>query len=140
MLETLRTLTEEERALADQAGVAAANAYVPYSGFPVGAAIRLRTGDVVLGCNVENAAYGLTNCAERTAIFRLIAEGRDPAAIDAIAVSVDGPEGQPCGSCRQVLAEFAPDATIAFRTGDEWRACTVRDLLPSAFLPGALDA
>lgn len=135
-----RTPTDAERALFQQAEAAKANAYVPYSNFRVGAAIELADGSIVTGCNVENAAYSVTLCAERTAVVRAIAEGRDLSTVRAIAVAVDGAEGPPCGSCRQVMVEFFPDADIAFTTGGELVTTTVRELLPAAFVPESLDA
>ena len=122
------------------AQVASERAYVPYSNFHVGAALRYTDGTVVTGCNVENASYGLTICGERTAFVRSIAEGRSPADIDLIAVHVDGPEGQPCGMCRQFMVELAPQARIAFVAGGEYVEGRTTDLLPAAFVPSALDA
>jgi cytidine deaminase len=136
----IRDTTDADRALHQQASDAKANAYVPYSNFRVGAAIELADGSVVTGCNVENAAYSVTNCAERTAIFRLVAEGRDPGEVVRIAVAVDGEEGPPCGSCRQVLVELIPQADIAFVTGGQLVGSRVSDLLPAAFVPESLEA
>lgn len=119
---------------------AQAHAYVPYSRFRVGAALQFADGSVVTGCNVENAAYSMAICAERTAVVRSIAEGRDITSVTAIAVAVDGAEGPPCGACRQMLVEFFPDAEIAFTTGGELGVAQVRDLLPAAFIPESLDA
>jgi len=135
-----RTPDETHRSLHAQAVAAQDNAYVPYSKFRVGAAIRLADGHVVTGCNIENAAYTATICAERTAVSRLIAEGHDPRTVQAIAVAVDGAEGPPCGVCRQVLVEFFPDADVAFTTGGELGVLTARELLPAAFVPESLDA
>ena len=115
------------------------NAYVPYSHFRVGAAVLLADGSIVTGCNVENASYGLTVCAERTALSRLVAEGHDPANIEAIAIHVDGPEGQPCGACRQFMLELAPTARVSFVTGGEYVTTTPTGLLPAGFVPAALD-
>ena len=94
---------------------AAKNAYVPYSHFRVGAALLLDDGSVVTGVNVENRSYGLTNCAERTAIFRAIAMGKKNFTAIAIATpAADYPVG-PCGACRQVISEFMqPDAPVVF--------------------------
>lgn len=92
------------------------------------------------GCNVENASYGLTICAERTALVRAIAEGRDPSTIDLIAIHVDGPDGQPCGMCRQFIMELAPQARVAYVSGDSYVEQPAGGLLPDAFVPGALDA
>jgi cytidine deaminase len=126
-------------ALRDAARDVARNAYVPYSHFHVGAALHYTDGSVVVGCNVENASYGLTVCAERSALVRSIAEGRDPKDIDLVAVHVDGDEGQPCGMCRQFLVELVPQARIAFVSGGIYVEAAVPQLLPSAFVPEALD-
>ncbi|WP_237716519.1 pyrimidine-nucleoside phosphorylase [Alicyclobacillus hesperidum] len=115
------------------------NAYVPYSGFAVGAALRLTDGRIIEGANIENASYGLTNCAERTAIFAALAAGRETQerpGIAEIAVVADAPEPvSPCGACRQVMAEFCPPETpvvLANLQGDVLRT-TVGSLLPGAF-------
>src|ERR1700722_16245125 len=91
------------------------NAHAPYSKFRVGAAVLLSNGKIFSGCNVENASYGMTNCAERTAIFSAVAQYGP--AIEIRAVSVVNDQGvpcSPCGACRQVIYEFGPDATIFF--------------------------
>lgn len=111
-------------------------AYTPYSNFNVGAALLAADGHVHLGCNVENAAYGPTNCAERTALFRAIADGYEPKSFLAIAVigDTDVPIS-PCGVCRQVLIELcAPDMPVYLSNlkGDV-AVTTVADLLPGAF-------
>lgn len=110
--------------------------YSPYSSFPVGAALLTRSGRVITGCNIENASYGLTVCAERVAIWKAVSEGETE--FDALAV-VTGNGESPCGACRQVMAEFAPvmSVIIADSTGG-YRVTTVSDLLPDAFLPGHL--
>lgn len=109
------------------------NAHAPYSGFLVGAAVRAG-GKVFRGCNVENASYGLTNCAERTAIFKAVSEGCTK--IEAVAVVADTLEPiPPCGACRQVIAEFAAPETqvhLASLKGPR-RMWTVQELLPGAF-------
>lgn len=140
MTSSFREPTSAECALYEQARTAADNAYVPYSNFRVGAALQLADGAVVTGCNVENAAYSMGICAERTAVVRTVAEGRDPKTIEVVAVHVDGPDGSPCGACRQVLVEFAPTATILFKQGGDLVASTVAGLLPGAFTPEALHA
>ena len=124
--------------LRDQARAAAARAYVPYSRFRVGAAVRARSGAVFAGCNVENASYGLTNCAERTAIFQMVAAGET--AFDRIVVYTPTPTPTaPCGACRQVLNEFNPDAeVVCVCDGPDEIRSTVRDLLPGAFGPANL--
>jgi cytidine deaminase len=115
------------------------NAYAPYSGFRVGAALLTVDGEVFTGCNVENSSFGLTCCAERTAVFSAVAAGvRD---FLAIAVAADGVPVPPCGACRQVLSEFAPDLPVILTgSGSGYRILTLTNLLPepfnSEFLPG----
>ncbi|MDO3409174.1 cytidine deaminase [Saccharibacillus sp. CPCC 101409] len=113
-------------------------AYVPYSNFKVGAALLDEHGEVHYGCNVENAAYGPSNCAERTALFRAIADGRKPGSFQMLAVvgDTDGPIA-PCGVCRQVLVELCrPDMPVVLGNlkGDT-RETTIGELLPDAFGP-----
>lgn len=128
--------TAELQELYRRAEAAAARAYVPYSGFRVGAALQTTDGRVVEGCNVENASYGLTICAERVACTAAVASGdRD---FQAIAIHVEGPDGQPCGACRQVLAEFGTDLTVVYRRSGRVVARPLSDLLPDAFVPAAL--
>lgn len=130
------SITEHDHALLAAAADAADCAYVPYSGFRVGAALRTKSGAVIVGCNVENASYGLTICAERTALVRAVAEGhRD---VETIAIWVDGPEGQPCGACRQFMVEFGLATRVLFRSGGEIVVRTVGQLVPDAFIPAAL--
>ncbi|RJE89888.1 cytidine deaminase [Paenibacillus sp. 1011MAR3C5] len=116
-------------------------AYVPYSGFQVGAALLDSDGHVHEGCNVENAAYGPTNCAERTALFRAIADGKQAGTFKAIAVigATEGPIS-PCGICRQVLVELCPPdmPVIMGNTKGDWTMTTVTELLPGAFTPSSL--
>ena len=111
-------------------------AYAPYSHFRVGAAVRTRDGRLFAGCNVENAAYGLCNCAERTALFTAMAAGCRPGDFAALAVVGDTSAPiSPCGACRQVMAELC-DATMPVLLGnlaDEVRETTVDALLPGAF-------
>ena len=112
--------------------------YVPYSHFHVGAALLTKSGKIYTGCNIENAAYGPSNCAERTAIFKAVSEGEKE--FEAIAV-VGGPEGKiedfcpPCGVCRQVMAEFCDkDFKIILSNGKkEVKTFTLSDLLPESF-------
>jgi cytidine deaminase len=112
------------------------NAYVPYSGFKVGAVVLDSEGLLHYGCNVENAAYGPTNCAERTALFRAVADGCQPGTFQAVAVTGDTDHPiTPCGVCRQVLAELcAPETPVILSNlkGD-YRVTTVSELLPGAF-------
>ena len=108
-------------------------AYVPYSHFPVGAALECSDGTVFTGCNVENAAYGPSNCAERTAVFKAVSEGYRSFRRIAITADSDG-FCPPCGVCRQVLQEFAPDLEVILvnRRG-ETKRLTLRELLPYSF-------
>ena len=128
----------EKRALIAEAAGAARRAYAPYSGFSVGAALLLRDGRVFTGCNIENASYSVTVCAERVALFSAVAHGaRDFAAI-AVVGSSDGDFTRPCppcGVCRQALAEFCdPDSfTVILADGDEVRELALCELLPHSF-------
>jgi cytidine deaminase len=111
------------------------NAYCPYSHFPVGAAILGGTGTVFTGCNVENASYGLTICAERNALFHAVAMCEKRVLAIVIYTPTQVPTA-PCGACRQVLNEFGPDAlVISVCDGPETLRGTVRELLPAAFGP-----
>ncbi len=116
---------------------AAEKAYAPFSGFRVGAAILTRSGKVFTGCNVENSSYGLTNCAERTAIFSAVAAGELSAEHELEAIAVVNHEGaicSPCGACRQVIFEFGPDARVVFRAhSGQMTELAARDLLPEGF-------
>ncbi len=112
------------------------HAYAPYSRFHVGAAVLLSDGSIVTGCNIENASYGLTVCAERVALWSAVAQGRRDFAGMALVV----PNGTPCGACRQVLSELCPpDMPVWVRTDDgHVREYTVAQLLPDAFRPDDL--
>lgn len=110
------------------------NAHAPYSKFRVGAAVLLTNGDVFTGCNVENASYGMTNCAERTAIFSAVAQLGPKIEIRAVAVTNDhGVACSPCGACRQVIYEFGPDATIFFQGASGPKQAHITELLPEGF-------
>lgn len=109
-------------------------AYCPYSHFPVGAALLCKDGSIYTGCNVENSAYGSTICAERTAVFKAVSEGhRDDFA--AIAIAGNGDDYcWPCGACRQVLGEFAPELTILCARRDRaFQKTTLSALMPHGF-------
>lgn len=114
---------------------AAAGAYAPYSEFPVGAAIIAGSGKIYAGCNVENASYGLCNCAERTAIFRAVAAGERSVRAVAVYTPTATPTS-PCGACRQVINEFGPDAVVISVCDGAGRIeTTLESLLPAAFGP-----
>jgi len=110
------------------------NAHAPYSKFRVGSAILLTNGKMFSGCNVENASYGLTNCAERTAIFSAVAQLGPKIEIRAVAVTNDQRVPcSPCGACRQVIYEFGPDATIFFQGASGPKQAHITELLPQGF-------
>ena len=132
------TGSERDRLLA-AARVAMARAWAPYSGFRVGAAVRGASGAVYAGCNVENASYPVSLCAERGAIAAAILAGETT--IDAVLI-VSGASDPcpPCGMCRQALAEFGPAMEVVLAgSGDKVRECTLADLLPDAFGPRFLE-
>lgn len=133
-----KTLTEAERkALIDLALEARRRAYAPYSNYSVGAALRTKSGKLYTGVNVENAAYGHTICAERTAVVKAVSEGEKEFEVIAVATANGG---TPCGACRQVLSEFGLDTLvlIANEKGELLNEMTVADLLPGAFTPEKL--
>src|SRR5438552_11461483 len=130
-----REVPERQRKqLLRSARAAMKNAYAPYSHFRVGAAILTTTGKVFPGCNVENASYGMTNCAERTAIFSAVAQLGPKLEIRAVAVVNDhGVPCSPCGACRQVIYEFGPDAMVFFQGKNGPKQAHITDLLPEGF-------
>ncbi|MNK75699.1 Cytidine deaminase [compost metagenome] len=123
----------DREALIQLAREAAQRAYVPYSQFPVGAAMLTDRGEIITGCNVENASYPLTMCAERTAIGTVVSQG----AGKVVAVAVSAPKAKPCspcGACRQVLYEFNPDMQVILDAGDaEPLVLPLTELLPYGF-------
>lgn len=120
--------------LLDHASRVAERAYAPYSRFQVGCALRTATGQVFEGCNVENASYGLTICAERNAIFHAVAQEGPSMRVVELAVVCLGHEFPPCGACRQVIAEFATaDTLVWFLQHGKPVALTIAELLPSGF-------
>ena len=132
------TLTQHEKqSLIDLANTARQRAYAPYSNYPVGAALRTKTGRIFTGVNVENAAYPQTMCAERIAIFKAVSEGEKE--FEVISVVTDN-GGSPCGGCRQVLAEFGLDTIVLMANGKGTlvKEMTVKELLPEAFTPEKL--
>lgn len=112
-------------------------AYVPYSKFPVGAALLTKDGDIYAGCNIENASFGLSNCAERTAIFNAVSDGVKSFDYLVVTGNTDGPIS-PCGACRQVLAEFCEANMPVLLTNSKGsiKETTVAGLLPGAFQSG----
>lgn len=119
--------------LVEKALKAKENAYAPYSNFKVGAALLSEDGQVFTGCNVENASYGLTNCAERTAVFKAVCGGQKK--FRAIALASDSEKIiTPCGACRQVLLEFGPHTKVIMANNKgEYKLSNVGALIPSAF-------
>jgi cytidine deaminase len=132
------SLTQHDKqSLIDLAKDARQRAYVPYSNYPVGAALRTRTGKLYTGVNVENAAYPQTMCAERVAIFKAVSDGEKEFELISV-VTNNG--GSPCGGCRQVMAEFGLDTIVlmADGNGNLVKETTVKELLPEAFTPEKL--
>jgi cytidine deaminase len=125
--------TMRERLLRS-ARAAMKNAYAPFSKFRVGSAILTSAGKVFVGCNVENSSYGMTNCAERTAIFSAIAKDGPELEIHAVAVVNDhGVPCSPCGACRQVIYEFGPHAVVFYEGKKGPKQSIITDLLPEGF-------
>ena len=119
--------------LVDAARAVRERAYAPYSGFRVGAAVETASGRVFSGTNVENASYGATVCAERSAVFGMIAAGERN--IVRVAVYAEGPElSMPCGMCRQVLVEHGRDAEVVVAGPSGWKTTTLAALLPEPFV------
>ncbi|MDE7259212.1 MAG: cytidine deaminase [Lachnospiraceae bacterium] len=121
------------------------NSYSPYSHYQVGAALLAGDGQIITGCNIENAAYGPTNCAERTAFFKAVSEGVREFCAIAIVGSPEGDEltqyAYPCGVCRQVMMEFCNPADfqiIVAKSTEDYHIMTLRELLPEGFGPGNL--
>lgn len=126
--------TKEKLSLIELANEARRRAYVPYSKYPVGAALRTKSGRVFTGANVENAAYPQTMCAERIAVFKAVTEGERE--FEILAVVTDN-GGSPCGGCRQVMAEFGLETLVIFGNGEGKlvHETIMRELLPEAFTP-----
>lgn len=130
---------EEKRKLIRAALEARERAYIPYSGYAVGAAVLMESGKMYTGCNIENASYGATNCAERTAIFKAVSEGERKCAAIAIAGgragSVLTDYAHPCGICRQVMREFGGKdmPVLVAKSEDDYREYTLDGLLPCGF-------
>jgi cytidine deaminase len=131
---TERLTSRDREHLIQEARNATRHAYAPYSKYKVGAALITAGGELFTGCNVENSSYGLTNCAERTAIFSAVARSGPSLRIDAIAVVNDqGSPCSPCGACRQVIYEFGPEALVVFESAGGWREVPIGGLLPEGF-------
>ena len=131
------TVIEKEQVI-EAARLAAENAYVPYSKFRVGAALITKNGEIFQGCNIENAAYSPTNCAERTAVFKAVSEGCRKLSAIAIVGGLKNGECDytyPCGICRQVIAEFAEQGCVIVvaKNKQEYRMYSVEELLPETF-------
>ena len=129
-----KTFTEKD--LIEKALEARKKAYVPYSHFAVGAALLAENGRVYTGCNIENASFGLTNCAERTAMFKAVSEGARE--FTAIAIASRDAAPWPCGACRQVLNEFAPNIRVLVTWQGGTESATLPELLPHGFGPQQL--
>jgi cytidine deaminase len=133
-MKTMALTLQEKQALIDLANTARQRAYAPYSHYPVGSALRTKTGRIYTGVNVENAAYPQTMCAERVAIFKAVSEGEKE--FEVITVVTDN-GGSPCGGCRQVMAEFGLETIVILADGRGrlTKETTVGELLPDAFTP-----
>ena len=133
---TRDTDPEKDEQLLETAREAMKKSYSPYSSYPVGAALHSTDGRIFTGCNIENASFGLTNCAERTALFKAVSEGA--LSFDTIAIAA-GTKAWPCGACRQVLNEFAPDLRILVTWDDHVEEKTLKELLPEGFGPHSME-
>ncbi|MFM7149062.1 MAG: cytidine deaminase [Gemmataceae bacterium] len=123
---TLKEMVRRARAISEKS-------YSPYSRFPVGAVVLTRDGQMFDGCNVENASYGLTICAERNAVFQMVSRGFREIRALVLFTSTDRP-ASPCGACRQVIREFGPEAVIlSVCNGAEEKRWNLQDLLPDSF-------
>lgn len=132
-MERMGLTQDDKQTMLDKAVAAMENAYVPYSHFTVGACLLSEDGRMFTGCNVENASYGLTNCAERTAVFKAVSEGCR--AFTAIAIAGKGTEPWPCGACRQVLSEFCKDMPVYITWDGNTAEVMLSELLPHSFSP-----
>lgn len=132
-----RCAMASSKELLDAAHKARELAYAPYSNFTVGAALETSDGQIIIGCNVENASYGVGTCAERTAVARAVAQGHRSFR----AIAVAGPEGTPvvpCGACRQFIAEFDPALPVIYSAPGGYVETTMAQLLPNSFGPHSL--
>ena len=126
---------KDDETLLSLAREAMKKSYSPYSSYPVGAALRCKDGRIFTGCNIENASFGLTNCAERTAVFKAVSEGET--SFDTIAIAART-KAWPCGACRQVLNEFSPDIRILVTWDNQVEEKQLSELLPEGFGPGSM--
>ena len=118
--------------LIEKAKEVSRKAYAPYSNYKVGATLLTKSGKVYTGCNIENSSYGLTNCAERTAVFKAVSEGEME--FEEMVIYADSPHlPTPCGACRQVLSEFGPELKITIVSSKEQLVTSISELLPFAF-------
>ena len=131
-MENRRQLPHVRRLLIKKAFEAQENCYTPYSHFNVGAALLGKNGVIYQGCNIENASYGLTNCAERTAIFKAVSEGRTKFKALAVVADTEGPCA-PCGACRQVISEFDIPQIILANLKGNYKVVSLDALLPCRF-------
>ena len=129
-------MREVDKALLEAARAMTERSYAPYSKYAVGAALRAQDGRIYTGCNVECASYGMTVCAERTALCKAVSDG--VRSFEAIAIASSGSAPYPCGACRQMLYEFAPGLRVLVTWDGEVRDTTLRALLPEGFGPGSL--
>ncbi len=133
MIEKETHMTEDEiKKLIERAIAALEKTYSPYSHFGVGAALVCEDGSIYEGCNIENASYGLTNCAERTAIFKAVSEGHTKFKVLAVVADTEGPCA-PCGACRQVISEFEIPQIILSNLKGNYRLVSLDELLPFRF-------
>lgn len=133
----VRGLTQEEQTMVDLAFEAMSRAYVPYSAYRVGACVQDEKGRLHKGCNVENASYGMTICAERNALTTAVTEGME--SLRCIAIVIEKGMPSPCGACRQFMREFASDAKVILASRDGARITTLSALLPDSFGPESLE-
>ena len=133
---SLPAKADDDERLLEMAIEARKNAYVPYSGYAVGAALETKDGHVFTGCNVENAAYGNTLCAERTALVKAVSEGYRE--FTKVAIAASGSAPYPCGACRQSLYEFAPDLEVFVTWDGHVDRVPLAELLPYGFGPSSL--
>lgn len=134
-MRSIKLSSQQRESLLAAARAAMKRAHAPYSNFHVGAAVLTDQGEIFSGCNVENASYGLTNCAERSAIFAAV-QGTKADALEILAVAVVNGNDvpcSPCGACRQVIAEFGENALVIFRGQKDYIEVSIQDLLPESF-------